>query len=87
MILEHQVKWIAESHLREVLKQYPGITKTLLESSKFYKWCKLCTERANQLDLAGYVRSKWAMTNFIQKAVSAYAYHQLTKLGNLPSED
>jgi hypothetical protein len=38
MIFSYQVRWIAERHLREILKPVPGVLKFLLEETKFQKW-------------------------------------------------
>jgi len=80
MIFKTQVKWIAEKHLREVLKDYPGILAYVLRRERFDRWCQLCAERLNQLDLAGYVRSKYAVDHFVKTGACMYADHQLKKM-------
>lgn len=81
MIFPYQVKWQAEKHLRLVLKEYPGILRYVLRPHVFETWVRLCTERLNQLDLAGYVRSKAAAEQFIKAAACAYADVQLKRYG------
>jgi hypothetical protein len=83
MIFRYQVETIARSHLVNTLKEYPGVTKRVLEPWAFGKFVDLCTERCNQLDVAGYVRSKHAMHDFIKKATTEYA---LVRIGILDKD-
>jgi hypothetical protein len=79
MIFPYQVKWVAEKYLRMLLSNYPSQLRVCMEDEKFPLWCRLCSERLNQLDLAGFVRSRAAVDHFIKTAVIAYAKHQLKK--------
>lgn len=77
MIFQSRVKEIAKSHLKDSLKEYAGKFKFLTEGYKFDKFCELCTMRLLQLDTAGYVKSQFAIDDFIKKAATAYALKQL----------
>lgn len=79
MIFSYQVKWVAETFLRELLGNHPSQLRACLEYERFPVWCRLCAERLNQLDLAGFVRSDAAVKHFIKVAVLAYAKHQIEK--------
>lgn len=82
MIFSHEVRWTAEAHLRHILKDYKGPLDYLLHQDRFNKFVELCTHRCNQLEMAGCVPSKWALTDFIQKAARYYGKVQLEKVGN-----
>jgi hypothetical protein len=82
MIFSYQVRWIAERHLREILKPVPGVLKFLLEETKFQKWCELCAVRLNELNRLGAVRSRFAVQDFIKTAVIVYSQVQLKKQGH-----
>lgn len=84
MIFPTQVKRIAEDHLRLVLGHYSSRMSFLFEPVKFDKWCRLCAERVNQMDMAGYVKSREAMVQFIESAARAYADVQLRRIGENP---
>lgn len=79
MIFSYHVKWSAERVLRQVLANYPSQLRVCLEDEKFGKWCRLCAEKLNQLDIAGYVRSQYAIDHFIKVAALAYARYQIEK--------
>lgn len=81
MILKTQVKRAAEDYLNRALEgkqQY--ILNRIKREPEFSKWVELCHVRCNQLDLEGYVKSKYAMNDFIQKAACAYAMRVCDKL-------
>jgi predicted DsbA family dithiol-disulfide isomerase len=80
MIFSYQVKWIAEKHLREVLKEYPTMLDIVLEPRRFETWCRLCAERLTQLDAANFVRTKYAMDEFVKSAACVYADIQLKRV-------
>lgn len=77
MIFQSKVKEIAKAHLKNTLKEYAGKFKFLTEGYKFEKFCELCTMRLLQLDTAGYVKSQFAIEDFIKQAAIAYALKQL----------
>lgn len=86
MFLPYQVNWVAETFLRQLLSNYPSQLRACLEYERFPVWCRLCAERLNQLDLAGFVKSKAAAEHFIRVAVLSYARHQIKKEGlKIPS--
>jgi hypothetical protein len=77
MISALAVQRIAEPKLREILKDYPGIQRELIDNWKFQKWCELCAIKMNQLFIANYVRSHVGMIRTIQLLAIDYAERQL----------
>lgn len=87
MIYPSDVKLVASHFLKTTLRSYPGLLKYLFEPHRWDLWVRMCAERCNQLDLAGYVPSKAAMNKFIEDAASAYADRQLKNAGNVKEDD
>jgi hypothetical protein len=69
------------------LRNYPGLIKHLMEPHRWDLWTRLCAERCNTLEIAGYIPNKFALEKFIRDAASAYADVQLKRLGNLKDDE
>ena len=83
MIFSYHVKDVAERFIKKVLKDYPGIQKEVLEEHQFKLFVSLLTVRCNELDTAGYVKSKFALEHFIMSGAGMYMKkHVRKKSGN-----
>lgn len=89
MIAKHTVQFTAEKYLRENLNKPSviSIRDQMLAPPAWPKFIELLHVRCNQLDLAGYVRSKYALDDFIKKAAWAYADKYLKKMLKWADED
>ena len=79
MVFKTQVRETAEKYLRDHLSPYPSQLIHLLRPSRFDLWVDLCWLRLNDLDVAGYVKNRFAVDHFIKAAVGRYAQVQLEK--------
>ena len=69
----HEVRRIAKTHLEKLLREYPSMVRLTTTGKAFDRWCDLCATRVNQLEVEGYVKSKAARDDFIEKAAEAFA--------------
>lgn len=80
MIFRHQVKDETERYLDLLLADQKSILREIKRQPDFDKWIDRLTHRCNELDTIGWVPSKWAMYDFIQKANIHYANKVLDRL-------
>lgn len=85
MILKETVKWTAEQFIRSAhaKTQNPEvrqIIETIMKPPHWTKWIELLHIRVNELDLAGYIRSRYALDQFVKSATLVYADKQIELL-------
>jgi hypothetical protein len=81
------VKRIAEPKLRDILKDYPGVQREIIDNWKFSKWCELCASKINQLYIANYIRGQVGMIRTIQHLAIDYAERQLINSGRIKQDE
>ena len=77
MIEARQIQVIAKDHLKTVLFNYPSIYRRLVIIPEFKIWSTLCEVRTKEMIEAKFIRSKFAMNDFVKKAAVAYAKKRL----------
>lgn len=81
MILKTQIQQILDDFTTNRLADYPSHRRYLTHPSRYRKFVELLHIRLNELDLAGYVRSPFAIKVFVLRAFALYAQKQLEKAG------
>ena len=75
------VKQLAENHVRDVLKDYPGLVKTILG----YEWNDFvvkCRDGCNRMIEAGFIRGPFGLKDFIQQCAARRGAIVLETLGH-----
>lgn len=73
MILKATIKWTAEKHIREILKDFKSVQDMILLGKPFQHWVQSCWETANRLEAEGKIKTDDEIRHFIQGAVCYFA--------------
>ena len=79
MIFRYMVENHAGNYLSETLQTAPSALKFLKAPHRWTKWIDLLHARVNELEVAGFAPTKFAVMRFIETATLAYADKQLDK--------
>jgi hypothetical protein len=82
MIMLQTVQWTAEKILKEafIKPTHQPILRSLMHRDRWPHFIKALHERVNQLDIAGYVKSREALDIFIKQAVVYYSLRIVDKI-------
>lgn len=80
MIAKREIRKVSEKYLRETLKEAPKVIKVLTHPDRYPYFIDALYLRTNQLDTAGYIRSKYALNQWVMSATNYYARTWLQRL-------
>ena len=90
-VIDHiMVKWTAEKHLRDTLREMPHVADYIInDKSTWNTWIDRLTQRLRECDDMGWIRSKNALLYAIESWTTHYALKRLEKTefaGHNPKE-
>ncbi len=79
MIDRIRIKSIATQKLDQVLRTTPYALEYVKRNPEYNSWLDKCHIALNRLDLEGYVRTRFAMVDFISKGVLRFASQRMKR--------